>query len=752
MKRIFFILALAIGLCQQPSAKAASVAPVFTNDTVANSISFNDTFGHQVVMGVYNPATGLWTAQGVAGGFTNLTVSGNGTIGGTFGVTGLATFNSVTINGTLSGPGVSNYFASPPPIGSTAANTGAFTNVSASGTVSGTGFTSLIAAPPVGIGSVTPNGGAFTSLSASGTVSGAGFANYLLSPPAIGNAAPNTGAFTSLSASGTVSGAGFSGYLASPPAIGGTAPAAIFGSTLQVGIPGGANLNGSGTTDNAAILQAALTAAAASGGYIKLPCGKFKVSSAGLSLTLASGKHLTFEGSGSGCTTLFFSTASANSGLTVNLADLQSSVTVRGLSFTTDQATGSNTALTLSEAASNSPPSQLHNLIDDVVIRGDDYAGGPVTDYFGTGMNFVNAGYDYVTNTSIWGTAATNVGTGAAFTGHPAATSAYAVVFNFVNFDANQLKYGIYYNSYSQGLDVTSGNFTGGQYGIYVPATATGNLDELNVVGTQFASYVSGIDILTNVQDVTLTGNFFNTPTGSSIHGIDLWSNARATVTGNSFYGGAQPGSAGLVINSACTACVVTGNTFTNEAIGISAASGATGLATGNMFNSNTVNFSGTFTSTFAVFNNNTDAGFVNTSPAGVTNGAAAAAGHIGEIKSASFGTPLGVASTVVTNVGSLALTAGNWECTGSVTTLPAATTTTSNVYVAVNAANNSVGGFGPGQALGGSSGASFAMGIVSQPLFVNLSAGATYFLNTQVFFGVSTMQVVGEIQCKRYM
>lgn len=203
LQACFAIMAQAMMQCALlPPAEAASVQPVFTNDTVANTLSFNDTFGHTVAIGTYSPSTGLWTSTGVAGGFTNLTVSGNATVGGTLGVTGLTTLGSLTVNGTLTGSGVSSYFASPPPIGSTAANTGAFTTLSATGALSGAGFNSLITAPPLGIGSVTPNGGAFTTLSASSTVSGAGFANYLLSPPAIGNTAANTGAFTTLSATG----------------------------------------------------------------------------------------------------------------------------------------------------------------------------------------------------------------------------------------------------------------------------------------------------------------------------------------------------------------------------------------------------------------------------------------------------------------------------------------------------------------------------------------------------------------------
>lgn len=187
-----------ISLTCAPPAQAASVAPVFNNDTVADTLSFNDTFGHNVQLGTYDPATGLWTSTGVAGGFTNLTVSGNGTVAGTFGITGATTVGALSATGVVSGAGFTNLFASPPPMGSTAPNTGAFTTLSASGMLSGAGFNSLISAPPVGVGSVTPNGGAFTSLSASGTVSGTGFANYLLSPPAIGNTAPNTAKFTVL--------------------------------------------------------------------------------------------------------------------------------------------------------------------------------------------------------------------------------------------------------------------------------------------------------------------------------------------------------------------------------------------------------------------------------------------------------------------------------------------------------------------------------------------------------------------------
>jgi len=110
------------------------------------------------------------------------------------------------------------------------AGTGTVSGISLSGTVTSSGSLTLggtldLSSPPA-IGSTAANTGAFTTLSASSTVSGTGFSTYLASPPAIGGTAAAAGAFTTLSASSTVSGTGFSTYLASPPAIGGTTAAA----------------------------------------------------------------------------------------------------------------------------------------------------------------------------------------------------------------------------------------------------------------------------------------------------------------------------------------------------------------------------------------------------------------------------------------------------------------------------------------------------------------------------------------------
>jgi hypothetical protein len=89
---------------------------------------------------------------------TVTSVSGTGTVSG-ISLSGTVTSSgSLTLGGTLD-------LSSPPAIGSTAANTGAFTTLSASSTVSGTGFTTYLASPPA-IGGTAAAAGTFTTVTA----------------------------------------------------------------------------------------------------------------------------------------------------------------------------------------------------------------------------------------------------------------------------------------------------------------------------------------------------------------------------------------------------------------------------------------------------------------------------------------------------------------------------------------------------------------------------------------------------------
>jgi hypothetical protein len=53
------IAALSLFLSSLPSI--AQVMPIWQNDTSANTLSFNDAFGHQVMVGSYDPGTGAWS-------------------------------------------------------------------------------------------------------------------------------------------------------------------------------------------------------------------------------------------------------------------------------------------------------------------------------------------------------------------------------------------------------------------------------------------------------------------------------------------------------------------------------------------------------------------------------------------------------------------------------------------------------------------------------------------------------------------
>ena len=173
-------------------------------------------------------ATGRWNF--FANGTADNAYAGNSRFGSIVAPTATVDITgTLAVSSTVSGAGFTTYFASPPPIGSTAANTGAFTTLSASSTVSGTGFSTYLASPPA-IGGTAAAAGTFTTLGGTTITASVAFSGPLNGT--VGATTPSTGAFTTLSASSTVSGTGFSTYLASPPAIGGTAAAAGSFTTL----------------------------------------------------------------------------------------------------------------------------------------------------------------------------------------------------------------------------------------------------------------------------------------------------------------------------------------------------------------------------------------------------------------------------------------------------------------------------------------------------------------------------------------
>ncbi len=170
-----------------------------TGVTVANgkkAIVYNN--GTDVIEVANAPVTEAGTQTLTNKTLTSPTINGgtinNASVGS--GTPAAGSFTTLAASGAVSGVGFSNYLASPPSIGNTAAGTIRGTTVTAT-----TGFSGPLNGT---VGATTPSTGAFTTLSASSTVSGAGFSTYLASPPAIGGTAANTGSFTTLAVNGNV--------------------------------------------------------------------------------------------------------------------------------------------------------------------------------------------------------------------------------------------------------------------------------------------------------------------------------------------------------------------------------------------------------------------------------------------------------------------------------------------------------------------------------------------------------------------
>jgi hypothetical protein len=133
-----------------------------------------------------------------------------------------------------------------------------------------------------------------------------------------------------------------------------------------------------------------------------------------------------------------------------------------------------------------------------------------------------------------------------------------------------------------QGLAFTSSNFTGGYYGISLPAGLHANT-ELAVVGSQFNQFAAGIDIDSPVNNKTIHGNTFYMP-GADAVGVRLGAGSGGlTVIGNNFNALGGSNTTGIVINEAgVSGSIVSGNVFYNSSgpasSGVSLQSGSSNI------------------------------------------------------------------------------------------------------------------------------------------------------------------------------
>jgi hypothetical protein len=285
-----------------------------------------------------------------------------------------------------------------------------------------------------------------------------------------------------------------------------------------------------GSADSAAAINSALAA----NSYVQFPAGIFKVNS-GISYLISPGtKSVTIIGAGQDNTILNW--PNNLGGIAIGYNSYTSSVHIRDLTLTTSQTTGSGSAIWLNYSVADSNPAIFaESDITRVTARGND--GYAVTDYWQTGVSVNNVSNVNFTALSVFGPSGGMAGNGVTLTGLPASAT-YAVVFNFVSCNLSSLDVGLLYGSYVQGVVVASSNFTGDFYGIDVPVSETGNLSQLTVVGSQFATnsanYATSIEVLTVVTPVQIIGNFF-LPQATLQEGIVLNQAAGFVIADNVF-------------------------------------------------------------------------------------------------------------------------------------------------------------------------------------------------------------------------
>lgn len=327
-----------------------------------------------------------------------------------------------------------------------------------------------------------------------------------------------------------------------------------------------------GVGDNVAAFNAAVAAAPAGQICIYFPAGVYAfANSCAYTFSTANPASITIIGAGSDATVLKF-TAAGQPGIAIAINSTFNSFHIRDLTIAAAVAQGSQGLyVNQTTVPVPNPANSAWSDVTNVTFRGSDgyiQTFGWQTDvyvYQASYINFIGckfAGPYPSTGVNLVGT-----------------VSDIACVFNFTNCDFSGTNNGLQYSQYVQGVTVQSCNFDGNQYGIFVPAAASG-LDQLYVAGCQFNCPVAGIFMQSPCEATMIVGNFFllNQSTLTGAGGVHLQNSAGFSIVGNSFSPTVIPGANqnGIVIESYLSQCgVITGNVFQqiNLAINLQAAS-----------------------------------------------------------------------------------------------------------------------------------------------------------------------------------
>jgi len=244
-----------------------------------------------------------------------------------------------------------------------------------------------------------------------------------------------------------------------------------------------------------------------------------------------------------------------------------------------------------------------------------------------------------------------------------------------------------------------------------------------------------GLQALYGVHDGIITNNVISYVMSPSVglgNGIVLLGTQRVEVTNNTLLGGKFNTSGNVGIVSGDAAMV-----------------GANLLSSGNIITDNSVVG---FTTKYSISANDYLSDPFD-GVRGVTNASAAAAGYVGEVISGSraSGSALALTTGTMGNICSIALTPGDWNVYGVIYFTQGATTVP--VYAGGTISNSSSGGVtlnGTGIRVSITQMSPADFGIQPPPQEVNISAGATWYLNAIAGFSVSTMSAYGNIWAVR--
>lgn len=349
------------------------------------------------------------------------------------------------------------------------------------------------------------------------------------------------------------------------------APAASF---LTLGV-NSAGMVGDGSTSNNTVF-ASLLASIASGGEIKLPCGVYKFTTS-FSVTVGAGKRIKLSGASSECVTLFFSGTTA--GITFTYGDGTSSVDISDLSFTTDDATGVNTALTLTASAmipTGGPATNLTNLI----FHGSDGFGA--TNYWGNGISTTSVSNVSLDRIGFYGGLA-NKGNGIVTAG--TSGSVFEAVYNVIDSVFYQCNIGFTYGSFVQGVSLVNDNFTACKNGVRVPAGES-TLDQLVISKSQFGlSSVTGnagIYIQTNLPNTLIDHNLFIIPTNGMGITFDTQATTRYVIDHNEFGGADTTTTTAINLGITGGRGTIANNDFGTLLNSVNYVAGASAFVTGN--------------------------------------------------------------------------------------------------------------------------------------------------------------------------